>query len=143
MTKPRPLSTTDRKINGLLEAARQPLSAYEILDKLRKEGLRSPPTVYRALEKLQRQGLVHRIESLGAFVACRHACKAHHGAMSPMAICASCGQVRELCAPTLARALQKIGGEFLAHIDDRVLEVTGVCRVCDSKSKPKKAKRHV
>ena len=49
-----------------------PLSAYDILDlpPVRAQGLKAPLTIYRALDKLQNLGLVHRIESLNAFVAC-------------------------------------------------------------------------
>ena len=49
-----------------------PLSAYSILDKLRDSGFRAPLQVYRALDKLLEFGLVHRLESLNAFVACAH-----------------------------------------------------------------------
>ena len=55
-----------------LSGAHGPLSAYTILDQLRDHGLRAPLQVYRALEKLLEYGLVHRLESLNAFVACRH-----------------------------------------------------------------------
>jgi Fe2+ or Zn2+ uptake regulation protein len=48
------------------------MSAYDILDRLRGSGLRSPLQIYRALGPLTEQGLVHRLESLSAFVACAH-----------------------------------------------------------------------
>ena len=53
-----------RTLNG----ADAPLSAYDILDRLRDDGLRAPLQVYRALEKLIEQGLAHRLESINAFV---------------------------------------------------------------------------
>ena len=55
-----------------LTSADAPLSAYTILDRLRDDGLRAPLQVYRALDKLTTLGLVHRLESLNAFVACAH-----------------------------------------------------------------------
>lgn len=127
------LSPTSRKIYGLLQEIAQPLSAYEILDRLRKEGVRSPPTVYRALEKLQQTGLVHRVESLNAFVVCRHSCEDHPARVSPFAICTLCGDVQELSEPALARAVKKLGTEFLAQVDHKVFEVSGVCHACQSK----------
>lgn len=138
------LSPTNQKIYKVLQRAGQPLSAYELLDKLRAQGVRSPPTVYRALEKLQNEGLVHRVESLNAFVACRHACADHHAQMSPFAICTKCGTVRELCEPTLERALKQLGQEFLGQVDHKVFEVSGLCHACCEKStKPKRKGAHV
>ena len=55
-----------------LQRADQPISAYTILDRLRDHGFRAPLQVYRALDKLVEAGLVHRLESLNAFVACAH-----------------------------------------------------------------------
>lgn len=129
------LSPTSQKIYKTLQTVARPLSAYELLDKLRKEGVRSPPTVYRALEKLQTEGLVHRVESLNAFVVCRHQCDGHHDQMSPFAICTQCGDVRELCEPALTRALKKLGAAFLAEVDHKVFEVSGVCHACRGKTK--------
>lgn len=127
------LSPQNQKIFDLLMRSTAPLSAYEILDKLRKDGVRSPPTVYRALEKLQQRGLVHRVESLNAFVACRHVCGKPHGGVSPFAICTLCGGVQELCEPALAHALKKLGAAFLAQVDHKIFEVSGVCHTCQSK----------
>lgn len=127
------LSPTSQKIYALLQKMAQPLSAYEILDKLRKEGVRSPPTVYRALEKLQQTGLVHRVESLNAFVVCRHGCDDRPAQMSPFAICTLCGDVQELCDPALARTFKKLGTDFLAQVDHKVFEVSGICHACQSK----------
>ena len=56
----------------VLSHSQGPLSAYTILDKLRDHGFRAPLQVYRALEKLLEFGLVHRLESINAFVACAH-----------------------------------------------------------------------
>ncbi|MDD3182433.1 MAG: Fur family transcriptional regulator [Alphaproteobacteria bacterium] len=127
------LSLQNQKVFDLLSRSKTPLSAYEILDKLRKHGVRSPPTVYRALEKLQQMGLVHRVETLNAFVVCRHVCGKPHGGVSPFAICTSCGAVQELCEPTLARALKKLGAEFLAEVGHKIFEVSGICHACQSK----------
>jgi Fur family transcriptional regulator, zinc uptake regulator len=66
-----------------LNAADTPLSAYDILDRLRGDGLRAPLQIYRALDKLIEHGLAHRLESLNAFVCCanseRHENRRHSG----------------------------------------------------------------
>ena len=48
------------------------MSAYDLIQVLHSEGMSSPPTMYRALRQLVDAGVAHRIESLNAFVACRH-----------------------------------------------------------------------
>ena len=53
-------------------------------------GLRAPLQVYRALDKLVETGLVHRLESLNAFVACAHK-HCHDDCASAFAICEKCG----------------------------------------------------
>ena len=133
-------SATELKIHKVLQAAERPLSAYELLDKLRKDGVRSPPTVYRALEKLQGMGLVHRVESLNAFVACCASCEGHDQALSPFAICSSCGKVQEIHDQTVLRAISKLGRGFLAQINHKVLEISGLCHACQEK---KGAQGHV
>src|SRR5256885_4073285 len=55
---------------------------------------RSPTQVYRALDKLAEQGVVHRLESLNAYVCCSHPDEGSHD-FSAFAICDSCGQVDE------------------------------------------------
>ena len=59
-------------VMDLLKTNKVPLSAYDILDKLHDFGFRAPLQVYRALDKLIELGLVHRLETLNAFVACQH-----------------------------------------------------------------------
>jgi Fur family zinc uptake transcriptional regulator len=66
----RDLTRNQSLVLGALEKAEGPLSAYTILDRLRGDGLRAPLQVYRALDKLLAAGLVHRLETLNAFVAC-------------------------------------------------------------------------
>src|SRR5690606_9624291 len=76
--RPPDLTRNQTLVLDALEKADAPLSAYTILDRLRGDGLRAPLQVYRALEKLLSAGLVHRLESLNAFVACaRPHCHAH------------------------------------------------------------------
>ena len=47
------------------------VKAYDLLAELdRQGGAAKPPTVYRALDFLMAHGLVHRLESLNAYVGC-------------------------------------------------------------------------
>ena len=66
---PRDLTRNQGLVLDTLTGSGAPLSAYDILDRLRQEGLRAPLQVYRALDKLVERGLAHRLESLNALVA--------------------------------------------------------------------------
>ncbi len=70
MTSVSDLTRNQSLVFNALDGASGPLSAYDILDKLRADGFRAPLQVYRALDKLVEYGMVHRLESLNAFVAC-------------------------------------------------------------------------
>jgi Fur family transcriptional regulator, zinc uptake regulator len=116
-----------------LSGSQGPLSAYNILDKLRDHGFRAPLQVYRALEKLVEFGLVHRLESLNAFVACAHTqtdcCSSHHGTVA-FAICNSCGQVSEFHDHEIDHRLQSWvnGQKFKA--EKTTIEIRGLCEAC-------------
>ncbi|HBM91086.1 MAG TPA: transcriptional repressor [Rhodospirillaceae bacterium] len=129
-------SLQDRRILTLLRRAKKPLSAYTLLDQLRPEGVRSPPTVYRALDRLLACGVVHRLESLNAFMACAyHADDGAKGHLSAFAICATCGRAWEIHDPTLARTIKKIGKKFFTQPDQEVIEISGLCASCEKKQK--------
>ena len=51
------LNDTQKRVHRILTAARNPLSAYDVLDKMRAKGAVTPPTIYRSLDKLIEKGL--------------------------------------------------------------------------------------
>ncbi len=74
------LTPLRRRVLELVWRSHEPQGAYDILDTLGERGRRAaPPTVYRALDFLLGQGLIHRIESLNAFVGCRDPDTPHAG----------------------------------------------------------------
>ncbi|WP_210495910.1 Fur family transcriptional regulator [Microvirga antarctica] len=123
------LNDTQRRVHRILSTARNPLSAYEVLDKMRAKGAVTPPTIYRSLEKLIEKGLAHRLESVNAYVACQHH-HPHHHEMAAFAICDGCGAVSEFTDPQI--------GERLAHWSESnafsakrvTVEVRGLCDAC-------------
>ena len=137
-TLPKTLPVQAQKVFDVLHKAVRPLSAYQILDQLRKKGVRSPPTVYRALDQLVNQGLAHKVESLGAFMACCHRDCAEHDGQSVFALCSSCGNVQEIhdanIEGTVRGIAEKMTSGFLAEINRKILEVTGLCRECAEKN---------
>lgn len=127
----KPLSSQEKKIFDLLSAATRPLSAYDILESLRPEGVRSPPTVYRALDSLAARGFVHRLETLNAFVVCRCGARAHTaGHSASFAICSRCGCVMEINDTALRHRIHEAAHSFLAKVEEEVLEIKGLCQAC-------------
>lgn len=121
----------------VLESEHRPLSAYDLLDRLRPTGIAAPLTVYRALDKLIAAGKVHRVESLNAFVACRHEGH-HHDAPSDdvprqavgFAICDRCGAVEEFAEPDVFAALMTSLVARGFHPRASAIEVRGLCAAC-------------
>ena len=123
------LTRNQELVLGALAHSAAPLSAYDILDKLRGDGLRAPLQVYRALEKLTERGLAHRLESLNAFVCCADA-HCHAGGSIAFAICEGCGKVEEFAEPAVEAKLKgwsKASGFVLARM---TIELRGMCREC-------------
>ena len=106
-----------------------PLSAYTILDKLRSNGFRAPLQVYRALEKLLDYGMVHRLESMNAFVACRHP-EGKTQSMVAFTICGSCGEVTEISDDSFDRRLHDLATTTGFSLRKSTVELLGLCNAC-------------
>ena len=116
-------------VMGALERAEGPLSAYSILDALREDGLRAPLQVYRALDKLVDAGLVHRLESVNAFVACAHP-HSHATSMMAFAICEKCGNVTEFSEPDVQERLTRWAADNHFRPSKTAIEIKGICAAC-------------
>jgi len=114
---------------GALSDASTPMSAYDILDQLRGSGLRAPLQVYRALDKLVESGAVHRLESLNAFVACRHE-KCHDTGFVAFAICEACGHVSEFSDTEVTQRLGAWAKKNRFAATKTTIEIRGECRSC-------------
>lgn len=112
-----------------LAKADGPLSAYTILDKLRDNGFRAPLQVYRALDKLLDYGMVHRLESINAFVACNHP-QCHSHGMIAFAICDTCGQVTEFADDTIETRVKNWSAENGFKRSKTTIEIRGTCANC-------------
>ncbi len=115
----------------LLQASGKPLSAYEVLDRLREQGTQwQPPTVYRALDYLVEQGLAHYLQSIQKYVVCpQQGCEQ----FSQLLICVQCGQVQEApMAPALLTLLKAQMAEQHFTLAPQFLELKGVCLHCQS-----------
>lgn len=112
------------------ESGHAPIGAYDLLRRLDTEHASAvPPTVYRALDFLLEQGLVHRIESLNAYVGCASPQEKHVG---QFLICRGCGTAAEMSDARIDRAINKVAAELGFAADGRVVEVRGLCPTCRS-----------
>lgn len=130
MARPSSLSApASELVLRLLHKSDKPLTAYEILDALKPEGINSAPIIYRALDSLQQEGKAHKIKELGAFVACE--CdKTHHHALSVLTICEDCHKVAELHDHKVIHQLENLRKSGVRIAEDAVIELPIKCDDC-------------
>lgn len=116
-----------RSLEIILESHR-PLGAYQLLAKLVDEGFNSaPPTVYRALDFLLAAGLIHKVESMNAYLGCTHADRVHNGYFL---ICDECHDVMEFDYQDVHKALVANAAKNGFELRSNTIELTGVCQSC-------------
>jgi len=116
-----------RHVLELVWRQHKPIGAYEVLELMQQENRTAPPTVYRALEFLQQLGLVHRIESLNAYVGCAHPEKPHNG---QFLICEACHSLAELDIPEISSAIEKSAAGTGFQTGRQTVEIMGLCPSC-------------
>ncbi len=122
------LTSLRRQVLGLVLEAGAPLTAYQLLDRLRRTRRgAAPPTIYRALDFLIGQCLIHRIECLNAFVSCT---EAGHPHPAQFLICSRCGVVSEIESRAAASALEHAARREGFRPRSAVVEIEGVCAAC-------------
>lgn len=119
-----------RRVLELVWASHAPIVAYDILKILRKDRKNAEaPTVYRALDFLLQHRLVHKIESLNAFVGCTHPDKPH---VSQFLICTQCCQAVELMGNHVRKSIEQQALEHDFVITEQTIEISGFCPQCRS-----------
>jgi Fur family zinc uptake transcriptional regulator len=122
------LTDIRRRVLELVWNSHAPVGAYELLEKLQREGRSAaPPTVYRALEFLMEHGLVHRLESLNAFVGCPRPDKDH---VSQFLICTDCRNVAEIDDPAIGSAVSRSASAAGFVVNRLTIEMHGLCPSC-------------
>jgi Fur family zinc uptake transcriptional regulator len=128
------LTTLRRCVLDLVFQADGPLTAYQLLDRLKQTRKNAaPPTIYRALDFLQAQGLIHKVERLNAFIPCLETGHHHHGDQHhavQFLICKQCGTVAEIEDETVAKALQAAAAAHGFTPGNAVVELDGICAAC-------------
>lgn len=123
------LTRNQELVLGALNGSGGPLSAYDILDRVRGKGIRAPLQVYRALDKLVERGLAHRLESLSAFVACTDS-HCHRKGLIAFAICESCGRVDEFADAVIEERLGDWAAGQGFRTERTTMEIRGKCAAC-------------
>jgi len=122
------LTPVRQRVLELVWQSHQPIGAYELLASLAQEGFNSaPPTVYRALEFLSEQGLLHKLESINAYVGCSNPHTPHQG---HFLLCQVCHQAQELDSQYITLALKLSADQHGFAIDHHTIEVVGTCQRC-------------
>ncbi|WP_341704081.1 Fur family transcriptional regulator [Ferrovibrio sp.] len=122
------LTPIRRRVLELVWQSHRPAGAYDLLAQMGSGGQKvAPPTVYRALDFLVEQGLVHRVESLNAFIGCA---EPGHAVQQEIFICKTCGTAAEINDPQLSARIQEDARGLGFLVERQTIEVVGLCRDC-------------
>ncbi len=122
------LTRIRKQILELIWSGHKPVLAYDLLRVLRQEKHNAaPPTVYRALDFLLENQLIHKIESLKAYVGCRFPDKVH---VSQFLICTECSQVAEIEDTHMHNAIARQATRSGFRVDRQTVEISGLCPSC-------------
>lgn len=122
------LTPLRRRVLEIVWESHAPLGAYDALQRMNAGGERNaPPTVYRALDFLMNHGLIHRIESMNAFVGCATPENTHKGQFF---ICRDCGNVAEAHSEEISEAIEASATRTGFLVETPVVEISGQCLEC-------------
>ena len=117
-----------REVLRLIWLSHVPAKAYDILENLKgKEWSAKPPTVYRALDFLLETGLVHKLDSINAYIGRSHP-RDHNGCY--FLICTDCNEAKECCSSELSDAIELAWNKNSFRAKKITLEVFGQCSAC-------------
>ncbi|MCJ2188836.1 Fur family transcriptional regulator [Novosphingobium beihaiensis] len=117
------------KVFEILAASGQPLSAYDVADRLSGllERRIAPNSVYRILDLFVARNLALRVESRNAFLVnvhpgCVHDCM--------FLICERCGKTEHMDDDRATRSVREAAGRNGFVPSRPIIEVLGLCRDC-------------
>lgn len=122
------LTEMRREVLTLLLQRGTAIKAYDLLEALRETHPQiAPTTVYRPLQFLVELGLVHRIDSLNAYIACTHD---DPETLDFLLVCPRCAAISEIedesVSGLLAKHLEQQG--FVAQ--HHSVEISAICKTC-------------
>ncbi len=115
----------------ILMSSKNPMTAYEILEQLKKIRTNAePPTVYRALTYQVEKKLIHRIESNNQYVCCAHLSDFKSPCHGLLFICHRCEQAFEYFEEDVGLFIKKITKKYEFLVSDTLIEIKGICKRC-------------
>jgi Fur family zinc uptake transcriptional regulator len=124
------LTPIRHKVLELILNSHKAVKAYDLLDQIRPQNdAAKPATVYRALDFLLEQGLIHRVESLNAFVGC-HCSAVQHDQL--LLICTICHNIEERPASAVIQALAEEMSTAGFSPQRKTIEIQGYCKSCQA-----------
>ncbi len=132
-------STDHLSVLAVLRQADRAMTAYEILGVVRACGIRAATPVYRALDRLIGEGLVRRVETLGAYIACKNGDEVERPVFT---ICDGCGRVEEFSEHELLRRLAGRALRAGFELREATIELHGRCRRCSGSDLPPAPRSH-
>lgn len=117
-----------RRFLELVWSRHGPIRAYDILRLMdAKDGSTTPNTVYRGLQFLLDAGLIHRLDSINAFMGCADPETEHTG---QFLICRKCESAAEIHDPGIDRTLGRDAARLGFEPERKTVEVRGLCPSC-------------
>lgn len=109
---------------------KKPLSAYEVLEKLKKKREKAePPTVYRVIDYFLEKQIIHRIETKNKYVLCaqlEHKKSEYHGFIF---LCKKCLTSFEVMNSSYSKFIKSLSNHH-SFLIDSVIEIKGTCKKC-------------
>lgn len=125
------LTALREQVLALVWQSHKPLGAYDLIDMLAEASGRriAPPTVYRALDFLLGMKVIHRINSLNAYIGCPSPSTDHP---NYFLICTQCHTASECNDSTLCQHIEQLGQQQQFEIQQQWLEILGCCQECQT-----------
>ncbi|MFA5983622.1 MAG: transcriptional repressor [Methylococcaceae bacterium] len=122
------LTPVRKRILELIWSSHKTVGAYDLLDSFRHDMPSAKPvTIYRALEFLLAAGLIHKVESLNAFIGCKQPETVHRSAIL---ICDHCHNAYEVEAYSVVQDIFALSQQISFTPRQLTLEVRGICADC-------------
>lgn len=126
------LTALRKEVLTIVWQTHKPVGAYDVLEELRTRGHKpSPPTAYRALDFLVDAKLIHRLESLNAYIGCPAPDEGHQG---QFLICTQCKSVAEIEDLRIIKAIDATAASTGFNANRQTIEITGLCGDCESQT---------
>lgn len=117
-----------REVLELIWESHRAVKAYDLLDRIKpKSGTAKPATVYRALDFLLVQGLIHKVESLNAFIGCSFSDRRHE---QLLLTCVQCHEVEERPGERVMEDIAKELEQAAFTMQRKTIEIHGICGRC-------------